>query len=67
MRDRRNAVIWAIGMWFLRRTMRKRAAGGSGSGRWGRRLFGLVKLAAVVGIAYVAWRKFAGAPKTPTL
>ena len=63
MRDRRNALIWAIGMWFLRRAMRKRAGGGGGA--WGRRLVGLLKLAAVVGIAYVAWRKFAGAPKTP--
>ena len=68
MRDRRNAFIWAIGMWFLRRTMRKHAGGGQTAGRrWGGRLLTLLKLAAVAGIAYAAWRKFAGASKTPTL
>ena len=64
MRDRRNALIWAIGMWLLRRTMRKRAGGGTSSGRWRRLFVGLLKLAAVAGIAFVIWRRFARSPNT---
>jgi len=72
MRDRRNAIVWAIGMWFMRRALSKRAAAAAAAteprgARIGGWVIRLLKLGAVVGIAYAAWRKFAGAPKTPTL
>lgn len=64
MRDRRNALIWAVGMWFLRRTLRRRATAGAAATREGGKLGLVVKLAAVGGIGYAAWRKFR-APSSP--
>ncbi|MFN8223882.1 MAG: hypothetical protein U0R50_11635 [Gaiellales bacterium] len=65
MRDRRNAIAWALGMWFLRRALRRRVARGAAVGGGAGRLKGLVTLAAVGGIAFAAWRKLAAGGRPP--
>lgn len=66
IRDRRNAIIWALGMWLVRRTVRRRSAAGSGRGKLRGFFSAVFKLALVGGIAFVVWRKFfAGAPSRP--
>ena len=66
LRDRRNAIIWALGMWLVRRTARRRTAAHSGGGKLKGFFAGVLKLAVVGGIAFVVWRRFfAGGPNQP--
>ena len=66
--NRRNALMWALGWWFMRRWMRRRTAlavAGVTSGVAARRrplgaIVGAVLLVGVLGAAFVAWRKLAG-------
>jgi hypothetical protein len=64
MTDRRNALLWAIGWWIVRRQLRRRAAvalaGATGAAtvpRRGRRIVGVAVLAALVAGAVVAARR----------
>jgi hypothetical protein len=65
MRDRRNALLWAIGWWIVRRQIKRRAAhavAGAAAGAAARRsqLRAVVAAVALVGAlaaAFVVWRK----------
>jgi len=68
--NRRTALMWAIGWWFFRRMLRRRAAmavagvtAGAGAtarrGGW-RAVFGAFALVAVLAGAFVAWRRLSG-------
>ena len=67
MRNQRNALVWALVSWFVRRWLRQRTAtvasfagrAGGGNGRV-RSLLGAFALVAVIAGAFVAWRKMAG-------
>ncbi len=62
MRDKRNALVWALGWWFLRRKVKRRVASVR-SGASDRRRGGLLGLLVVAGIAagaFVAWRRLSG-------
>ncbi len=60
MRDRKNALIWALGWWFLRRAIRRRAQSAARGG--GIRKLGLALMLSALGAgAFVAWRKFGSA------
>jgi len=66
LRDRRNAIIWALGMWLVRRTVSRRAGETSGRGKLRGFISAVAKLAVVGGIAFVVWRRFfADAPSGP--
>jgi hypothetical protein len=73
MGDRRNALYWAIGWWFARRWMRRRAAAamaGVAAGASARRnrigaVLGALALVGVIAGAFVVWRKLAAQPKEP--
>ena len=70
MSDRRNALYWAIGWWFARRYMRRRAAAafaGVAAGASARRnrigaVLGALALVGVIAGAFVLWRKLATRP-----
>ena len=70
MSDRRNALYWAIGWWFARRYMRRRAAAAfagvtaTASARRNRigAVLGAVALVGVIATAFVVWRKLAARP-----
>jgi hypothetical protein len=66
MRNQRNAIVWAIVSWLVRRWLRRRAAtvagiagGAAGRGRV-RSVLGALALVGVLAGAFVAWRKLAG-------
>lgn len=72
MTDRKNALMWALGWWLLRRWVRRRAtlavtgmAAGAGAtarrGGW-RAVLGAFALVAVLAGAFVAWRRLSGGP-----
>ena len=73
MSDRRNALYWAIGWWFARRWMRRRAEAtlaGIAAGASARRnrigaVLGAVALVGVIAGAFVVWRKLAARPQAP--
>jgi hypothetical protein len=73
MGERRNALYWAIGWWFARRWMRRRAAAamaGVAAGASARRnrigaVLGALALVGVIAGAFVVWRKLAAQPKEP--
>ena len=73
MSDRRNALYWAIGWWFARRWMRRRAEAtlaGIAAGASARRnrigaVLGAVALVGVIAGAFVVWRKLAARPQEP--
>ena len=75
MGDRRNALYWAIGWWFARRYMRRRAAAafaGVTAGASARRnrigaVLGGIALVGVIAGAFVVWRKLAARPAEPEL
>jgi hypothetical protein len=72
MADRRTALMWAIGWWFFRRWLRRRAtlavagvaAGAGASARRGgwRAVLGAFALVAVLAAAFVAWRRLSSGP-----
>ena len=68
--DRKTALMWAIGWWFFRRMLRRRAAmavagvtAGAGAtarrGGWRAVLAGFALVAVLAG-AFVAWRRLSG-------
>jgi hypothetical protein len=73
MSDRKDALYWAIGWWFARRWMRRRAAAamaGVAAGASARRnrigaVLGALALVGVIAGALVVWRKLAAQPKEP--
>jgi len=73
MSERRNALYWAIGWWFARRYMRRRAEAtlaGIAAGASARRnrigaVLGALALVGVIAGALVVWRKLAAQPKEP--
>ena len=70
MADRKSALMWAIGWWFVRRWLRRRAtvavsgvaAGATATARRGgvRAVLGGLALVAVLAAAFVAWRRLSG-------
>ncbi len=66
--DRKNALMWAVGWWFTRRYLRRRAArtmsgvAAKAPARPGglRAVAGALALAGVLAGAFIAWRRFAG-------
>jgi hypothetical protein len=68
MTDRKSALMWAIGWWFVRRWVRRRTAlavagvtAGASRRRGGlRAVVGALALVGVLAAAFVAWRRFAG-------
>ena len=73
MSDRRNALYWAIGWWFARRYMRRRASAAlagvtAGASARRNRMGGVLAAVALVGAiagAFVIWRKLAARPAEP--
>jgi|RhiMethySRZTD1v2_1073278.scaffolds.fasta_scaffold11501_3 hypothetical protein len=73
MSDRRNALYWAIGWWFARRWMRRRAkatVAGIAAGASARRnrigaVLGAVALVGVIAGSFVVWRRLAARPQEP--
>jgi hypothetical protein len=76
MKDRRNALLWAIGWWLVRRQLKRRAAhavAGATAGAAARRsqlraVVAAVALVAALAASFVAWRKLfarADAESTP--
>ena len=68
MKNQRNAIVWMIVSWLVRRWVRQRTARvaavagrTTGSGRV-RSVVGAVALVAILAGAFVAWRRFAGEP-----
>ena len=70
MKDRRNALLWAIGWWIVRRQVKRRAAhavAGAAAGAAARRAqlraaHAAKTLVGALAAAFVVWRKlFAGA------
>jgi hypothetical protein len=65
MKDRRNAVLWAIGWWLFRRQLRRRAALAVGDVAHRSRLravLGAVVLVGLLAAALVAARKLLSGP-----
>ena len=70
--DRKTALMWAIGWWFFRRWLRRRAAlavsgvatGAGATARRGglRAVLGAFALVAVLAAGFVAWRRLSGGP-----
>jgi len=66
VRDKRHALLWAIGWWILRRQVRRRAAvalaglGMAATPRRGRGLLAVLTLIILTIGALVAWRRLAG-------
>ena len=66
--DRKNALMWAVGWWFVRRMLRRRAAAavaGVAAGASARRrgigaVLAALALVGAVAAAFVAWRRLAG-------
>ena len=75
LNDRRNALLWALGWWFMRRMVRRRAAravAGVTAGVTARRgplgaVLGGVLLVGLLAGAFVVWRRMTAAPETPVL
>jgi hypothetical protein len=70
MNDRKNALMWALGWWLVRRWLRRRAtlaaagvaaSAGATARRGGvRAVIGAFVLVAVLAGAFVAWRRLSG-------
>jgi hypothetical protein len=66
--DRKNALMWAVGWWFVRRMLRRRAAAavaGVAAGASARRrgigaVLAALALVGALAAAFVAWRRLAG-------
>ena len=66
--DRRSALMWALGWWFVRRWVRRRTAlavAGMAAGASQRRrgigaVVGAVVLVGALAAAFVAWRRLSG-------
>ncbi|MCZ7587390.1 MAG: hypothetical protein M5U27_00710 [Gaiella sp.] len=73
MKSRRNALLWAIGWWLVRRQLRRRAAvavAGVAAGTAARRgrlraVLGALVLVGLLAAAFVAWRRLAARPGAP--
>jgi hypothetical protein len=71
--SRKNALMWALAWWFVRREMRRRAAlavAGVTTGVAARRrsfgaILGVVLLVGLLAGAFVAWRRLTAAPPSP--
>ena len=71
VKEQRNAIVWAIVWWFVRRWLRRRAAtvaGRAGATGRGRVLAVLTALGlvAVLAGALVAWRKLVAREEKPS-
>jgi hypothetical protein len=67
MRDRRNALLWAVAWWFGRRWLRRRTARAVAGIRGGaeprgriRSVVGGLLLVGALAAAFVVWRRLAG-------
>jgi hypothetical protein len=67
MKNQRNAIVWALVSWLVRRWLRQRTArvtslaGGTVRARGGMRsVLGALALVGVLAGAFVAWRKLVG-------
>ena len=75
MRDRKTALMWAIGWWFARRWMRRRAShavANVSEGVAARRrplaaLAGALGLVALLATAFIVWRKLSGGSREDVL
>lgn len=75
MKQRRNAVLWAIGWWIVRRQIRRRAtvafadvgASASSAARGGRlrTVLGAIALVGVLAAGFVVARKLLAGPDEP--
>jgi hypothetical protein len=72
MRNQRNALLWALVSWLVRRWVRRRTAAtvagvtgrvSAGPGRV-RGVVGAFALVGVLAVALIAWRKLAGGEST---
>ena len=71
--NRKNALMWALGWWFMRSWLRRRATravAGIASGAAARRrplgaILGAVVLVGLLAGAFVAWRRLTAAPPEP--
>ena len=68
MKNQRNAIVWAIVSWLVRRWVRQRAArvagvagGAAGPGRV-RSVLGAVALVGILAGAFLAWRRLSSQP-----
>jgi hypothetical protein len=68
MKNQRNAIVWAIVSWLVRRWVRQRAgrvagvAGGAARPGRVRNLVGAVALVGILAGAFVAWRRLSSQP-----
>ena len=67
MKNQRNAIVWALVSWLVRRWLRQRTArvaglaGGATAGRGRvRSVLGAFVLVGVLAGAFIAWRRLAG-------
>ena len=68
MKNQRNAIVWAIVSWLVRRWVRQRAArvagvaGGAARPGRVRSVLGAVALVGILAGAFVAWRRLSSQP-----
>ena len=65
MKNQRNAIVWALVSWLVRRWVRQRTArvtgGAAGPGRV-RSVLGAIALVGILAGAFVAWRRLSSQP-----
>ena len=68
MKNQRNAIVWAIVSWLVRRWVRRRAArvagvaGGAARPGRVRTVLGAVALVGILAGAFLAWRRLSSQP-----
>jgi thiol:disulfide interchange protein len=73
VKDHRNALLWALGWWLVRRQLKRRAAiavAGVATGAAAQRgrlraVLGALALVGLLAAALVAWRKLSARPGAP--
>jgi hypothetical protein len=71
MKNQRNAIVWAIVSWLVRRWVRQRAArvagvaGGAARPARVRSVLGALTLVGVLAGAFLAWRRLSSQPESP--
>jgi hypothetical protein len=72
MKNQRNAIVWALVSWLVRRWVRQRAArvagvaGGAARPGRVRSVLGALALVGVLAGAVLAWRRLSSHPESPT-
>lgn len=70
MKNQRNAIVWAIVSWLVRRWVRQRAArvagvaGGAARPGRARSVLGAVALVGILAGGFLAWRRWSAQPKS---